>query len=181
MAALLTAAASAGDLSAWDRPTLELTGRAGIADDGDLTAAGASATCPAARASSRRSAGWADRRLQPGPAGAERRARAADRRRWPDRRRDAAASARSTSSCCRPTASRDQPGRAGVGTNDRATLTGNVLEDEKILGTVHVAFGASAGIGGTVSVPIHLDVVVLDAIAEDRRRGGARAGRFMLD
>jgi leucyl aminopeptidase (aminopeptidase T) len=51
----------------------------------------------------------------------------------------------------------------GVGTNDRATLTGNVLEDEKILGTVHVAFGASAAIGGTVSVPVHLDCVVLDA------------------
>jgi leucyl aminopeptidase (aminopeptidase T) len=51
----------------------------------------------------------------------------------------------------------------GVGTNDRAQLTGLVLEDEKILGTVHVAFGASAGIGGTVAVPIHLDVVVLDA------------------
>jgi leucyl aminopeptidase (aminopeptidase T) len=51
----------------------------------------------------------------------------------------------------------------GVGTNDRAGLSGNVLEDEKILGTVHVAFGASAGIGGTVSVPIHLDAVVLDA------------------
>lgn len=50
----------------------------------------------------------------------------------------------------------------GVGTNDAATLTGNVLEDEKILGTVHVAFGASMGIGGTVSVPIHLDVVVLE-------------------
>ena len=51
----------------------------------------------------------------------------------------------------------------GVGTNDRATLTGNVLEDEKIFGTVHVAFGASASFGGTVWVPIHLDVVVLDA------------------
>src|SRR3954453_21038399 len=50
----------------------------------------------------------------------------------------------------------------GVGTNERATLTGNVLEDEKILGTVHVAFGASAGIGGTVSVPVHLDSVGLD-------------------
>ena len=49
----------------------------------------------------------------------------------------------------------------GVGTNDRATLTGNTLEDEKILGTAHVAFGASAGIGGTVSVPVHEDVVVL--------------------
>ena len=38
-----------------------------------------------------------------------------------------------------------------------------MLEDEKILGTAHVAFGASAGIGGTVTVPVHLDVVVTDA------------------
>ena len=38
----------------------------------------------------------------------------------------------------------------GIGTNESATLTGNVLEDEKILGTAHVAFGASAAIGGTV-------------------------------
>ena len=50
----------------------------------------------------------------------------------------------------------------GVGTNDRATLTGNTLEDEKILGTAHIAFGASAGIGGTVTVPVHEDVVVLE-------------------
>jgi leucyl aminopeptidase (aminopeptidase T) len=49
----------------------------------------------------------------------------------------------------------------GVGTNEKATLTGNVLEDEKILGTVHVAFGASAAIGGTVQVPVHLDCVVM--------------------
>jgi leucyl aminopeptidase (aminopeptidase T) len=51
----------------------------------------------------------------------------------------------------------------GVGTNEQARLTGNILEDEKMLGTVHVAFGNSAGIGGDVSVPIHLDVLVLDA------------------
>ncbi len=50
----------------------------------------------------------------------------------------------------------------GIGTNEMARITGLVLEDEKILGTVHVAFGASAGIGGTVSVPIHLDVVTTD-------------------
>ncbi|HVF79048.1 MAG TPA: hypothetical protein VNA28_12190 [Solirubrobacteraceae bacterium] len=50
----------------------------------------------------------------------------------------------------------------GVGTNDRATVTGNILEDEKILGTTHIAFGASAGIGGTVTVPVHLDVVVFE-------------------
>jgi leucyl aminopeptidase (aminopeptidase T) len=49
----------------------------------------------------------------------------------------------------------------GVGANDRATITGNVLEDEKVLGTIHVAFGASAGFGGVVKVPVHIDCVVL--------------------
>jgi leucyl aminopeptidase (aminopeptidase T) len=48
----------------------------------------------------------------------------------------------------------------GIGTNEKATLTGEILEDEKILGTCHVAFGASAGIGGTVRVPVHLDCIV---------------------
>jgi aminopeptidase len=69
----------------------------------------------------------------------------------------------------------------GIGTNERATLTGNVLEDEKILGTLHVAFGASAGIGGTVSVPVHLDCVVVDPTLDV---GGTRVldgGRFVLD
>jgi aminopeptidase len=69
----------------------------------------------------------------------------------------------------------------GVGTNDRARLTGNILEDEKILGTVHVAFGASAGIGGTVSVPIHLDVVILDASLEVDGRMVLEHGRYVLD
>jgi leucyl aminopeptidase (aminopeptidase T) len=69
----------------------------------------------------------------------------------------------------------------GVGTNDRAQLTGLVLEDEKILGTVHVAFGASAGIGGTVAVPIHLDVVVLDPTLEIDGRRVLEDGRFVLE
>jgi leucyl aminopeptidase (aminopeptidase T) len=69
----------------------------------------------------------------------------------------------------------------GIGTNDRARLTGNVLEDEKILGTVHVAFGASAGIGGTVSVPIHLDAVVLDASLRVDGLPVLDRGRFVLD
>lgn len=77
------------------------------------------------------------------------------------------------------------PGRnlaeLGVGTNDRATVTGNILEDEKILGTTHVAFGASAGIGGTVTVPVHLDVVVF---APSLRIGATEVldgGRWLLD
>jgi leucyl aminopeptidase (aminopeptidase T) len=54
----------------------------------------------------------------------------------------------------------------GIGTNEEAILTGNILEDEKIFGTAHVAFGASAGIGGTVQVPVHLDVVVKEPTVE---------------
>jgi leucyl aminopeptidase (aminopeptidase T) len=49
----------------------------------------------------------------------------------------------------------------GIGTNEKAILSGEILEDEKLLGTVHVAFGASAAIGGTVQVPVHLDCLVI--------------------
>jgi leucyl aminopeptidase (aminopeptidase T) len=54
----------------------------------------------------------------------------------------------------------------GIGTNEKAILTGEVLEDEKIQGTCHVAFGASAGIGGTVQVPVHLDCIVMKPTVE---------------
>lgn len=54
----------------------------------------------------------------------------------------------------------------GIGTNEEALLTGNILEDEKILGSCHVAFGASAAIGGTVQVPVHLDCVALEPTVE---------------
>lgn len=54
----------------------------------------------------------------------------------------------------------------GIGTNEEAIMTGNILEDEKILGTAHVAFGASAAIGGTVQVPVHLDCVILEPTVE---------------
>jgi leucyl aminopeptidase (aminopeptidase T) len=69
----------------------------------------------------------------------------------------------------------------GIGTNEGAQLTGKVLEDEKILGTLHVAFGASAGIGGTVSVPVHLDVVVLEPTLTIGSERVLDAGRFLLD
>lgn len=54
----------------------------------------------------------------------------------------------------------------GIGTNEKAKLTGEILEDEKIAGTCHVAFGASAGIGGTVQVPVHMDCIVMKPTVE---------------
>lgn len=49
----------------------------------------------------------------------------------------------------------------GIGTNHKAILTGNILEDEKILGTVHVALGNNISMGGTCDVGIHLDGILL--------------------
>jgi len=68
----------------------------------------------------------------------------------------------------------------GIGTNEEATLTGNILEDEKILGTAHVAFGASAAIGGNVQVPIHLDCVIVEPTVEVDGKEIVRAGNLLL-
>jgi leucyl aminopeptidase (aminopeptidase T) len=68
----------------------------------------------------------------------------------------------------------------GIGTNEEATLTGNILEDEKILGSVHVAFGASAAIGGAVQVAVHLDCVVLEPTLEVDGETVVRAGKLAL-
>jgi leucyl aminopeptidase (aminopeptidase T) len=68
----------------------------------------------------------------------------------------------------------------GIGTNEKAILTGNILEDEKILGTAHVAFGASAAIGGTVQVPVHLDCVVLEPTVEIDGEPLVRAGELLV-
>ncbi len=47
----------------------------------------------------------------------------------------------------------------GVGTNDKASRPDNILETEKILGTVHIALGDNSSFGGTVSVPFHQDFI----------------------
>ncbi len=48
----------------------------------------------------------------------------------------------------------------GIGTNYKAKLTGMILEDEKVFGTIHVAFGNNLTMGGRISVNSHLDGLV---------------------
>lgn len=59
----------------------------------------------------------------------------------------------------------------GIGTNDRASRPDNILEAEKILGTIHIALGDNSGFGGTVQAPFHEDYVfyrpTLTAVAAD--------------
>jgi leucyl aminopeptidase (aminopeptidase T) len=68
----------------------------------------------------------------------------------------------------------------GIGTNEKAILTGEILEDEKIGGTCHVAFGASAGIGGTVQVPVHLDCIVMKPTVELDGEAIVRDGELLI-
>ena len=49
----------------------------------------------------------------------------------------------------------------GIGTNEAARLVGNTLEDEKILGSIHIAFGDNHSFGGVIRVPSHHDGIVL--------------------
>jgi leucyl aminopeptidase (aminopeptidase T) len=48
----------------------------------------------------------------------------------------------------------------GIGTNPAATITGVILEDEKVLGTAHIAFGTSTGVGGVNQSTVHMDGVI---------------------
>ncbi|NLJ98236.1 MAG: aminopeptidase [Tissierellia bacterium] len=52
-------------------------------------------------------------------------------------------------------------GELGIGTNPAARLTGVILEDEKIYGTVHIAFGTNTSFGGTIKADCHIDGVIL--------------------
>jgi leucyl aminopeptidase (aminopeptidase T) len=162
--------------------TIDLTGRAGIADDGDLTSAGAFGNLPCGEAfiaplggegrivaASLASLGLSDEPAVLTLKGG--RLVAATGGLGPEYLRRLSAHGELGTNLA----------ELGVGTNDHARLTGNVLEDEKILGTIHVAFGASAAIGGTVSVPIHLDAVVTEPSLSVDGVAVLDAGHFVLD
>jgi leucyl aminopeptidase (aminopeptidase T) len=50
----------------------------------------------------------------------------------------------------------------GIGTNDKAMRPDNILEAEKILGTVHIALGDNSSFGGEVKTSFHQDFVFFE-------------------
>lgn len=68
----------------------------------------------------------------------------------------------------------------GIGTNDQAQITGVILEDEKVMGTVHFALGDNKSMGGTVAVSSHLDGLLLQPSVYVDGRMIMAAGKLLV-
>jgi len=68
----------------------------------------------------------------------------------------------------------------GIGTNEFLSVGGNLLEDEKVKGTVHMAFGNNRGFGGNNDVPVHIDCVILNPDVEDNGATLMKKGKWTL-
>jgi leucyl aminopeptidase (aminopeptidase T) len=68
----------------------------------------------------------------------------------------------------------------GVGTNDKAILTGLIIEDEKVMGTIHIAFGDNKSMGGSVRVASHLDGLIKEPTVWFDDRKVMEAGKLLI-
>ena len=68
-----------------------------------------------------------------------------------------------------------------MGLNPNARLTGEMLEDEGVMGTIHIGIGTSHTLGGEIVAPTHYDLLMWEpTIAVDgRRRAAGQAGAGM--
>jgi len=71
-------------------------------------------------------------------------------------------------------------GELGIGTNPKAKITGNILEDEKVLETVHFAFGNDLSYNGTNNIPLHLDGVIKEPTIEIDGKTIMKNGKLLI-
>ena len=70
----------------------------------------------------------------------------------------------------------------GIGTNPKAEKPDNILESEKILGTIHIALGDNSTFGGRVRVPFHQDFVFFKpTLRTDKGRLLLKDGGLLID
>jgi len=69
----------------------------------------------------------------------------------------------------------------GIGTNDKAILSGKIIEDEKVMGTIHIAFGDNKSMGGSVRVASHLDGLIRHPTVWFDERLVIQEGRVLSD
>ncbi len=59
-----------------------------------------------------------------------------------------------------------QVAELGIGLNPNAQLRGAIIEDEGVLGTVHIAVGDNIVFGGNNKAPVHIDMVMKNPTVE---------------
>ncbi len=67
-----------------------------------------------------------------------------------------------------------------IGANPRARLVGNMAEDKKLLGSVHIAIGDNHVLGGSVRSSIHLDGMLLNPTVEFDGERVIDEGRLLI-
>lgn len=74
----------------------------------------------------------------------------------------------------------DNIAEIGLGTNSSAKLIGNVLEDEKVYGTCHIAIGDNHTFGGKTRAEIHLDGIIKNPRVFLDGKEIMREGKFLI-
>ncbi|MBI4685131.1 MAG: aminopeptidase [Nitrospirae bacterium] len=62
----------------------------------------------------------------------------------------------------------------GIGTNNMAKRPDNILESEKIFGTIHIALGDNSSFGGNINTPFHQDFVFFSPTVTLFRQGSKK-------
>ena len=69
----------------------------------------------------------------------------------------------------------------GIGTNSKAKIIGNILQDEKALGTSHIAFGDNISMGGKNNSSVHQDVIIFKPTITINNKTAIRNKTIMLN
>ncbi|MDK2896570.1 MAG: hypothetical protein PWP04_690 [Candidatus Atribacteria bacterium] len=71
-------------------------------------------------------------------------------------------------------------GELGIGTNHKAKITGNILEDEKAFQTVHIALGMNVDMGGKIESKTHNDGIICNPTVKFDGRLVMDRGQFVI-
>jgi aminopeptidase len=69
----------------------------------------------------------------------------------------------------------------GLGTNPKATYTGNLVEDERVSGSGHIGFGRNTHIGGDIESALHTDATITKPSIYVDDETIAKEGRLLVE
>jgi len=68
----------------------------------------------------------------------------------------------------------------GIGMNPKSRIIGNILEDEKTLGAIHIGFGGNFTLGGKIQAGVHSEAIVRDPTVEMDETMIVKKGKLLI-